>query len=376
MEAITNAGKKTIPTKLLQTKGPKWKASPEVLIILNACREIYKKWQSVGKTKDHVLAIELKKEKKKLRSKLRAEQALDRQKLYQQIIDNPNTQLFYRLINRGRNNNRTTTNCLKTNGEYMFLPEEKVPTSFKSGILTPVLIKDKDSTELGNYRGITVTPVTGKTFEYYFLTKLNLESKTDLQFGFTKGLSPIMASLIISEARYEEKKGSEKFFINILDVKSAFDVVQHYILMDKMIDQDIHPVYWKILTELYNDLTSKVKWLDGISTPFNIKQGVRQGGILSTHLYKVFVQDLLVELEENALGYHLGNVYAGTPTCADDIAFISNNKNELQIILNVLSRYANEHHYTIHPRKTQIIDCSKTKSNFKWNLGEINIRIS
>ncbi|VDI26424.1 Hypothetical predicted protein [Mytilus galloprovincialis] len=121
-----------------------------------------------------------------------------------------------------------------------------------------------------------------------------------------------------------------------------------------MIDQDIHPVYWKILTELYNDLTSKVKWLDGISTPFNIKQG---------------------ELEENALGYHLGNIYAGTPTCADDMAFISNNENELQIMLNVLSRYANEHHYTIHPMKTQIIDCSKTKSNFKWNLGgnEINI---
>ncbi|CAG2225863.1 unnamed protein product [Mytilus edulis] len=64
VEAMTKAGKKTIPTKLLQTKGPKWKASPEVLIILNACREIYKKWQSVGKTKDHVLAIELKKEKK------------------------------------------------------------------------------------------------------------------------------------------------------------------------------------------------------------------------------------------------------------------------------------------------------------------------
>ncbi|CAC5422904.1 unnamed protein product [Mytilus coruscus] len=63
-----------------------------------------------------------------------------------------------------------------------------------------------------------------------------------------------------------------------------------------------------------------------------------------------------------------------TPTCADDIAFISNNENELQIMLNVLSRYANEHHYTIHQMKTQIIDCSKTKSNYTWNLGgnEIN----
>ncbi|VDI39775.1 Hypothetical predicted protein [Mytilus galloprovincialis] len=222
---------------------------------------------------------------------------------------------------------------------------------------------------MGNYRGITVTPTIGKTFEYAFLEKLNLKSETLLQFGFTEGLSPIMSSLLISESRYEIKKSTENFFISVLDVQSAFDVVQHIILMDKAIDQNMHPTYWKILTELYEGLTSKVKWMDGLSEPFKIKQGVRQGGILSTHLYKIFVQDLLVELEQNSLGYHLGDIYVGAPTCADDIAFISNNEYELQIMLNVIDRYAKEHHYKIHPTKTEIIDCSKRKSSYSWTMG-------
>ncbi|CAC5376761.1 unnamed protein product [Mytilus coruscus] len=425
--------------KLLQLKGPKWKASPEVQILLRSCRDLYKQWQEVGKQKDHPMDTTLRNKKRKLRSKIRMEQAVSRQNLYQQIMDNPNSQLLYRLINRNRSNQQTSTNCLKIDEAYNFVPEEQrksfakyyedlsvpkeniyengylnlckirqklyeqamdkeaedpeqftetevmkaigklntkksadesgitaehlqnskssvspvltsifnniimkrtVPVSFKFGIFTLVLKKQKDPTIMSNYRGITVTPTIGKTFEYAFMEKFNLKSKTLLQFGFTEGLSPIMSSLLISEARYEIKKSTENFFISILDVQSAFDVVQHIILMDKALDQNIHPTYWKILTELYEGISSKVKWMDGLSEPFKIKRGVRQGGILSTHLYKIFVQDLLVELEQNSLGYHLGDIYVGAPTCADDIAFISNNEYELQIMLNVIDRYA------------------------------------
>ncbi|VDI38437.1 Hypothetical predicted protein [Mytilus galloprovincialis] len=255
------------------------------------------------------LATTLKLEKRKLRSKVRMEQAVSRQSLYQHIMDNPNTQLFYRLINRNRSSQQTSTNCLKINGELNFIPEDQrrsfasyyedlsvskeelfdnnylnlckirqqlyeqamdqstvepelftdtevmkavdelntkksadefgisaehlkyskttitpaltsifnnillnkaVPTAFTFGLLTPVLKKQKDPTIMGNYRGITVTATIGKTFEYAFIGKLNLKSKTLLQFGFTEGLSPIMSSLLISEARYEIKKSTEK----------------------------------------------------------------------------------------------------------------------------------------------------------------------
>ncbi|CAG2196905.1 unnamed protein product [Mytilus edulis] len=123
--SLVRAGNITIPTKLLQLKGPKWKASPEVQILIKSCRNIYKQWQEAGKQKEHPLATTLKLEKRKLRSKVRMEQAVSRQSLYQQIMDNPNTQLFYRLINRNRSSQQTSTNCLKINRELNFIPEDQ-----------------------------------------------------------------------------------------------------------------------------------------------------------------------------------------------------------------------------------------------------------
>ena len=64
--------------------------------------------------------------------------------------------------------------------------------------------------------------------------------------------------------------------IGILDVQSAFDVVQHKILLDKLIDQSIHPTLWLIIKDLYSGLTSKVKWAGELSESFDILQGVRQ----------------------------------------------------------------------------------------------------
>jgi hypothetical protein len=56
---------------------------------------------------------------------------------------------------------------------------------------------------MNNYRGITVTTVIGKTFENCLLEKLNLVNESKLQFGFTKGLFPLIAELLMSEAKYE-----------------------------------------------------------------------------------------------------------------------------------------------------------------------------
>ena len=50
---------------------------------------------------------------------------------------------------------------------------KKVPEVFKTGILTPVLKKSKDPTNLDNYRDITVTPILGS---YYYHGYLKISS--------------------------------------------------------------------------------------------------------------------------------------------------------------------------------------------------------
>ena len=107
-----------------------------------------------------------------------------------------------------------------------------------------------------------------------------------MQFGFTKGISPVMSALITSEARAEVKTNtSAPLFLVTLDSQKAFDVVSHIILLDKLYDMGIHPTLWNIVNDMYTGLASKVKWLGGLSERLKINQGVRQGGILLSFLY-------------------------------------------------------------------------------------------
>ena len=61
----------------------------------------------------------------------------------------------------------------------------------------PIHKKGKDPTLTTNYGGITVTSVLGKKIEYALLEKMPKlnNNQSDLQFGFTRGLSPIIGSL-------------------------------------------------------------------------------------------------------------------------------------------------------------------------------------
>ena len=87
---------------------------------------------------------------------------------------------------------------------------------------------------IDNYRGIAVTPVISKLFEYAILPTLaeNFTQST-LQFGFTKGMSMHMAGFLICEARAEAKYLTiEPLFLVTVDSQKAFDVVDHIIMLD------------------------------------------------------------------------------------------------------------------------------------------------
>ena len=66
-----------------------------------------------------------------------------------------------------------------------------------------------------------------------------------------------------------------------------------------------------------------VKWLGHVSSPFEIRQGVRQGGILSTFHYKLFNNDLLLLLQRLRVGFSIGHIDCCAPTSANDVAVLA-----------------------------------------------------
>ena len=92
------------------------------------------------------------------------------------------------------------------------------------------------------------------------------------------------AVLILSECISESKSQKKPISIAALDVQKAFDVVNHHVLLHELYNDGITGDDWLLLQDLYSNMTARIKWDEYLSSPFIIKEGVRQGGILSaTH---------------------------------------------------------------------------------------------
>ena len=81
-------------------------------------------------------------------------------------------------------------------------------------------------------------------------------------------------------------------------------------------------------------MRSSIKCEGNTSTPFVVKQGDRQGGIPSTDLYKFYINQLLNLYETMGIGYQIGNISINSTACADDIALVSNQLDQTQILID------------------------------------------
>jgi hypothetical protein len=229
-----------------------------------------------------------------------------------------------------------------------------VPKSLKSGVITPVGKKGKDLTRMENYRGISITSLLGKVLEHILLARKPCEQSV-LQFGFTAGLSPKMATVILHECIVNARESKELIYVCTLDAVKAFDTVSHASMLRKLYYEGLDLESWAVIQSLYDGMTAKAKWRGCVSSSVDIEQGVRQGGVLSPSLYKSYINGLLSELEASGRGLCIGTTFVGSPGVVDDIMCVTFSPEDMQSMLNIANRYAsNKEIYEIHPVKSDV----------------------
>jgi len=65
-----------------------------------------------------------------------------------------------------------------------------------------------------------------------------------------------------------------------------------------------------------------MEWLYRIYR-FDVKCGVRQGGVLSPYLFSMYIDDLIKELRHSGHGLYVGMVFIGCILYADDTVVLS-----------------------------------------------------
>ena len=99
------------------------------------------------------------------------------------------------------------------------------------------------------------------------------------------------------------------------------------------------------------------------SPPFPVLQGVRQGGVLSTWIYLLFINKLLCDLEDSPHGSFIGDMKTGNPTLADDLTLVSINRPSLQAQINIVTTYAHTWGYKLNESKCAYVIFGERKCN-------------
>ena len=89
--------------------------------------------------------------------------------------------------------------------------------------------------------------------------------------------------------------------------------------------------------------TCYVKWNSKRSTTFEVKNGVRQGAILSPTLFCAYLDVLLKRLRNSGLGCQIGGEFIGALGYADDVILLSPSKESLQLMLQICQDFSEEH---------------------------------
>ena len=232
--------------------------------------------------------------------------------------------------------------------------EGHYPACFKVARVVPVF-KAEDPTEFSNYRPVSVLPVLSQIFEKVIRSRLVRfldRNKVIIpgQYGFRSGHSTAMAILdMVEKVRGAWDQGNVALGV-LIDLKKAFDTVDHSILLAKLEHYGVRGTAHKLMSSYLEDRAQYVTYDGYESDRGELLCGVPQGSVLGPLFFLLYVNDMISACPELELVLF-----------ADDTNIFAQGKDPKTMFqqvnsgLNELSRWFRCNRLTLNLKKTEYV---------------------
>ena len=113
-----------------------------------------------------------------------------------------------------------------------------------------------------------------------------------------------------------------------------------------------------------------VSWGSHFSCYFHLKNGVKQGGVISAQLFTVYIDKLLLDLKHSGYSCHLGDTFTGVLSNVDDITLICPSLRGMNCMLKICSDFAENFSLTFNSNKSMCIkfgECVNDREKIMFN---------
>ena len=238
------------------------------------------------------------------------------------------------------------------------------------GTINPTIKDTKGNiTEISNYRPVMQSSCILKIVEMHILQILTEKIIFNhRQFGFRRGVSTTDACYLLKEVMHNYSKGKQCGYATFIDMSKAFDRVDHFKLGKKLMSRNIPIDIIYLIMHYLRNQQANVVW-KGASSHFSyLEEGVRQGGILSPFLFKLYIDDLIGNIACMEEGCMLGISRLNILVYADDIVLLTSSLDEMGKLYSRICLDIEDLNLKINKDKTKCMCFGKIKNENRSNI--------